>query len=1149
LSTLTFDVSNATGIFTNQEGFLSGQFYDTNLLAFTTNYFQCSDVDLGNGTNRITLHATDWAGNTANVSFTLNYSPSTNPPALAIVWPQTNMKISGDNFTVQAQVDSTAAKITASIVDSSGDTNIVQGFAEKNGTAWIQNMPLNAGTNSVTVTATGLNGSTSTTNFSVIKNDVGLVIYPLESYQLNQSSVSVFGEIGDTNLCVWVNGVQATVNDDGSWEADSVPVSPVGTANLSVQVYVGDPVLVASQNFYQAQPVTVGMMSYSGRHDMGFFGSGTETINWSYDTGGNYIGDEYSAEISTNENGLAYIDFGWLTLPFQMPWEYASVTTPQFYGPYQYSYGNYTQTRVMVEPSGQALAGTTNLYLVLAYASEFSTSQMEYGPEDYTYGWDYEHLLAGIGSTPDYEGYFGDTPLPPEWLQINGKTLINAGITNSYTIYDGGWSTFNVASGETIVAAPAGVNWDVTPVATQVYQNQAYTFNVQAFDVTPRMLVDINRDGNVDSLTTPNSPYRFWLNNFSEGGDISSASSQIPGNGGANYTGSYVNGASDLVNFFPVALCLSNALQLLPPTNGYEYHLSQADSAVKFVYTSLTPTNAFDYLTNVDNATYYAVGSGFGVQAAAASTFQVTSSGVALSPDFLNLIATNGSGVILVEGCNYTTKPLMLEIWLDGQKLGGVPLFLSITNVEQMYRQKNLRDGADAPSGLSGDLSVRDSDPSLPTSMGEPSGMPDSDLSGRWSIFVVGSNVGGQNSRGWESEVFKRMYWSGNKAKFVGVSWYGDPYTNSEGVYDYHMAVRNAFATAPSLASFVNGLSGAKTIAGHSLGCGLIASAIADQGMNVNNACLMDAAIALECFDGNADVNLTAMQPSAWSGYSEGLFAANWHEQFSNDARTNLTWNGRFSGAVGNVYNFYSSTEDALGEYDGDVPTSALEALIISGTDVQAYVWTYQEKAKGNRQDYYVPVFPGHFHVGSTYGGWGFNIFDGYLTNYPTWYDVAGCNCSRSVKTPAEIGTVTTNLLAGSRYNPLFKSGWGAFNADNAGEIYVNTDTTYFTGPSWILGLYDPVGGNTIASNTDERNQLLAEAIPALSLPVGANKCSSILDSKQFNMAAQFADAAHWPSPRGATSGIPNWWHSDMDQVAYLYLYKFYNQIVSISNQ
>ena len=343
---------------------------------------------------------------------------------------------------------------------------------------------------------------------------------------------------------------------------------------------------------------------------------------------------------------------------------------------------------------------------------------------------------------------------------------------------------------------------------------------------------------------------------------------------------------------------------------------------MKFVYASLTSANAFDYLTDPAATVSYGVNADEPPQSA--DTIQVyqpadtsEASGTKLDAGWLARVQNNnGQGVILVEGCANTANPLVLEIWQDGQKVAEVSCYLSISGIEQMYRHKNLRDGADAPSGLSGDLTVRDNDPSLPTKISEPSNMPDAESNGRWFVFVDGSNVGGQSSRGWESEVFKRMYWSGSKAKFVGVSWYGDPYTNSEGVYDYHMAVRNAFATAPSLASFVNGLSGNKTIAGHSLGCGLIASAIADQGMNINNACLVDAAFAQECFDGVADVNYTAMQPSAWSGYSLGLFAANWHERFdSSDARSTLTWVNRFAGALtsANIYNFYSSTEDCLG--------------------------------------------------------------------------------------------------------------------------------------------------------------------------------------------------------------------------------------------
>jgi hypothetical protein len=81
----------------------------------------------------------------------------------------------------------------------------------------------------------------------------------------------------------------------------------------------------------------------------------------------------------------------------------------------------------------------------------------------------------------------------------------------------------------------------------------------------------------------------------------------------------------------------------------------------------------------------------------------------------------------------------------------------------------------------------------------------------------------------------------------------------------------------------------------------------------------MDAAIAQECFDGDADDNLTAMRPAAWQDYSQELRAAHWHELFT-DSRWYLTWRSRFAGAIGKVYSFYSSTEDCLGEYDSDVP-------------------------------------------------------------------------------------------------------------------------------------------------------------------------------------------------------------------------------------
>jgi hypothetical protein len=95
------------------------------------------------------------------------------------------------------------------------------------------------------------------------------------------------------------------------------------------------------------------------------------------------------------------------------------------------------------------------------------------------------------------------------------------------------------------------------------------------------------------------------------------------------------------------------------------------------------------------------------------------------------------------------------------------------------------------------------------------------------------------------------------------------------------------------------------------------------------------------------------------------------------------------------------------------------------------------------------------------------------------WYKLTGGGL-REMKTPSDIGTVTQDLLDGSRYNPLFKNGWGTFNGNNPSEIYVNADASLFTGPSWILGLYQPNQGSTVASDPVKRNQLLAEMIPAL---------------------------------------------------------------------
>ena len=661
------------------------------------------------------------------------------------------------------------------------------------------------------------------------------------------------------------------------------------------------------------------------------------------------------------------------------------------------------------------------------------------------------------------------------------------------------------------------------------------------------MTTDVNRDGKItfdgSDLTSSSNPFRFWINDSQESGDISSAANDIPGSDSAHVKVKFpfIRGASDLVNFFPVALNLSNVLRFLPTSSGYEYRLSQADSAVDIIYTDLSRTNAFEYLTNSawwDNTLGRDL---YNVYASA-----VTAGGITLNGDFLNRILTDGNkGVILVEGIKATQKPLMLEIWHKGQKLAGIPLYLNISPMEDMYRHLNLRNGPDAPTteDVAGGLSGRMDDTALASQMNDHPAFPDTLSDERWIVFLHGFNVGGNEARGWNAEMFKRFYWSRNKARFVGVSWFGNPDDGLMGLPpDYHLAVRNALATAPKLAEIINGLSGPKTIVAHSLGCCVVASAIADHGMKVNNACFIDAALARECFDDEVPADANGMTPDVWRSYDSRLYAANWYERFpATDARSTLTWRNRFTKTAPVIHNFYSSTEDVLATYDGEVPGWWFTALNTAGFNGD-YAWVFQEKAKGDKVNYLL----GLTHAGSYYGGWGFNLNDALLTTHTNWYAIDSNTGQRRVKTPEEIGTIMASLLDSSRYSPLFKTGWGTYDRSNPTLEVI--DTNYKDGPDWIFDLYGVTSGSTIAADPIKRNQLLAEAIPALSLPVGANQTASFTGGKNYNLPTQFADTTHWPRRRDEHD-VRLWWHSDVHDVAYLYQYKLFDKLVSISNQ
>ena len=232
LAGLYFDVTNAAGSVSNQQGFVSGQVFDTNTFTYNTNWFQCFDIDLTNGVNSITMRATDLAGNlmVTNFSYTLNYSAATNPPVITLNWPQNNTQIAGTNFALRGVLNDPTAIVSAQLVDTNGVTNLVFGLVERSGLFWMENITLNGGAKQLTLTSTDAAGNVSTTNINVIQSPLGLTVDDFSGANLYGLAMTVSGTLSDNSYTVWVNGVVGTNNGDGTWTALNVPVNRGGTA-------------------------------------------------------------------------------------------------------------------------------------------------------------------------------------------------------------------------------------------------------------------------------------------------------------------------------------------------------------------------------------------------------------------------------------------------------------------------------------------------------------------------------------------------------------------------------------------------------------------------------------------------------------------------------------------------------------------------------------------------------------------------------------------------------------------------------------------------------------------------------------------------------------------------------------------------------
>ncbi|NOT96086.1 MAG: alpha/beta hydrolase, partial [Nitrospira sp.] len=552
---------------------------------------------------------------------------------------------------------------------------------------------------------------------------------------------------------------------------------------------------------------------------------------------------------------------------------------------------------------------------------------------------------------------------------------------------------------------------------------------------------------------------------------------------------------------------------------------------------------------------------------------RITATGVVLERTFLDKILNqNEGGIILVEAREATDKPLRLEVWRNNVPVATLELPLSFAGVETMFRHVNLVGAV----GMTEETSPRGSLPNWSEKLENKQAF----------LFVHGYNVNQKQARGWQAEFFKRLWWSGSKAQFWGVTWYGFesqvPVANF--TPNYQLNVIHAFGTAPILKQFIDELR-AKTavtsvnVAAHSLGNLVVSSAISDHSAPIDRYFMLNAAVAAEAYDGEkgeghvvqSDDGTAFLPHTEWNKergkvYPPRLWASNWHELFpapsgnpaTDDARAKLTWRDRFAPkSTTNYYDFHSAGEEVLG-YDERHIENTPSLFGVLSTELNTYLhitkpgelrqpngyqtWIYQEQLKGRTTTGKV--------LGSNYGGWGFNNFILKKTPAPNGNGprIAPLDMTPENAIAAEPYLLDTDLQA----EPFFRPGgyWtrvGTWNYDP-----VVKKNFWINGP--LRQLYGQSTGSAFAST--HRDTLLARMIPAMSPAAGRIPVPRLTadagEERNFDMngtairpSKDIEGNPRWPETRGRDF---RWWHTDLREVAYPYVRGLYQLITAKGN-
>ncbi|NMA43532.1 MAG: hypothetical protein GX946_09155 [Oligosphaeraceae bacterium] len=166
------------------------------------------------------------------------------------------------------------------------------------------------------------------------------------------------------------------------------------------------------------------------------------------------------------------------------------------------------------------------------------------------------------------------------------------------------------------------------------------------------MLPDFNRDRKINdedqSLLITKGSFRFWINDDEDEGNFTEGkkqdSSNVPWSSSPNHGDNKVSGLRDLLDFFPVWVNVKKLMEKQPEGVIFQFRLRQDDSALKIVYTTLSPGNAGAFLTTPRTSCAPALS-----QSSEVATTTAIAPSAVFPECFVEQLET-GNGIVMAEG-------------------------------------------------------------------------------------------------------------------------------------------------------------------------------------------------------------------------------------------------------------------------------------------------------------------------------------------------------------------------------------------------------------------------------------------------------------------------------------------------------------------